>query len=114
MVWNIYFGHLPGISKAYGGVLSALSITYTLTPVLSSFNVSETSNPADTAQQEVLQETDPNAAEPSQIVANVTVKQSEKKRGVGKWVETEEIIALYPGRRERLVLEEREVEGDFW
>ncbi|KAF8529881.1 Metallo-dependent phosphatase-like protein [Gautieria morchelliformis] len=85
-----------GISKAYGGVLSALSITYTLTPILSSFNVSVTSDLADTAQQQVLQEPDANAAEPR------------------KWVETEEIIALYPGRREQLVLEEREVEGDFW
>ena len=35
-------------------------------------------------------------------------------KGAGKWAEKEEIVALYPGRRSQLVLEEREVGGDFW
>lgn len=35
-------------------------------------------------------------------------------KGVGKWAEKEEIVALYPGRRSQLVLEERVVGGDFW
>ncbi|KAF5382177.1 hypothetical protein D9615_004405 [Tricholomella constricta] len=58
-----------GISHAYGGVLSALSIHYTLTPV----------------------------------------GNHEEQR----WVEKEVVSALYPDRQEVLVVDEREVVGDF-
>ncbi|GLB40376.1 putative calcineurin-like phosphoesterase [Lyophyllum shimeji] len=58
-----------GISHAYGGVLSALSIHYTLTPI------------GDDVEQ--------------------------------RWVEKEVVSALYPERQEVLVVDEREVVGDF-
>jgi len=61
-----------GITHAYGGVLSALSINYTLTPVPGDF-------------------------------------PARKQR----WVEKEVIRALYPDRQQLLVVDEREVMGDF-
>lgn len=61
-----------GISRAYGGVLSALSIRYTLTPVL-----------------------------------------GEGEEDGKRWQEREEISAVYEDRREVLVVDEREVVGDF-
>ncbi|KAG6899961.1 hypothetical protein C0993_004862 [Termitomyces sp. T159_Od127] len=75
---RMIMGHTPdfrviiidtGISHAYGGVLSALSIYYTLTPV----------------------------------------GADEEKR----WIEKEVISALYPDTQEILVVDEREVVGDF-
>lgn len=62
---------LIGISRAYGGALSALSIHYTLTPVGS------------------------NAGEQH------------------RWHEREVVSALYEDRQEVLVIEERDVVGDF-
>lgn len=44
----------------------------------------------------------------------MTAEQPKKGRGVGKWVEKEEIFALYPERSTQLVVDERVVEGDFW
>ncbi|KAF8573536.1 Metallo-dependent phosphatase [Ramaria rubella] len=73
-----------GISKAYGGALSALSITYSLTPILSSFPASS------------------------------FIGLAKNGRGRGKWIEREDIVALYPNHKVPLVQEEREVEGDFW
>ncbi|KAG6862541.1 hypothetical protein C0995_000089 [Termitomyces sp. Mi166 len=58
-----------GISHAYGGVLSAVSIHYTLTPI----------------------------------------GADEEKR----WIEKEVVSALYPDKQEILVVDEREVVGDF-
>jgi len=58
-----------GISHAYGGVLSALSIYYTLEPI----------------------------------------GQPEEKR----WLETEIVSALYPDQRDVLVVDEREIVGNF-
>ncbi|KAH9928266.1 uncharacterized protein B0H18DRAFT_1000539 [Fomitopsis serialis] len=61
-----------GISHAYGGVLSALSIEYTLTPL----SHSDSTSPSDT-----------------------------------RWHEREVVTALYPGRREVLANDEREIRG---
>lgn len=61
-----------GISHAYGGALSALSIHYTLTPIL--------------------------------------VEDSGSEQ---RWIEKEVVSALYPDRQELLVIDEREVVGDF-
>lgn len=97
-----------GISKAYGGVLSALSIRYTLTPILSSFQRSD--NQLDIAQQHTWQDD----SVPSTNVTNLITEKPRMGKGAGKWAEKEEIVALYPGRRSQLVLEEREVGGDFW
>ena len=58
-----------GISHAYGGVLSALSIHYTLEPI----------------------------------------GKPEEKR----WLETEVVSALYPDQRDVLVIDEREIIGNF-
>ncbi|KZT73029.1 Metallo-dependent phosphatase [Daedalea quercina L-15889] len=63
-----------GISHAYGGVLSALSIEYTLTPL----SVTDPSSPSE-----------------------------------ARWLEREVVSALYPGRRDILVDEERQVQGAF-
>ncbi|ESK87261.1 serine-threonine protein phosphatase [Moniliophthora roreri MCA 2997] len=60
-----------GISHAYGGALSALSIHYTLTPV------------------------------------------SGSAAGEQKWIEKEVVSALYADRQELIVVDEREVIGDF-
>lgn len=61
-----------GITRAYGGVLSALSINYTLTPV-------------------------PGAG----------------SGGKQRWIEKEVITGLYPDWQELLVMDEREVVGNF-
>lgn len=61
--------HSTGISHAYGGVLSALSIHYTLRPI------------GDDASN--------------------------------RWIEREVVSALYHGRREVIVTDEREVVGEF-
>jgi len=58
-----------GISHAYGGVLSALSIHYTLE----------------------------------------SIGKPEEKR----WLETEVVSALYPDQRDVLVIDEREIIGNF-
>jgi len=63
---------MTGISHAYGGALSALSIHYTLTPIADNDSGS---------------------------------KQ--------RWMEKEVVSALYPDRQELLVVDEREVVGDF-
>jgi len=68
----VYLTPYTGITHAYGGVLSALSINYTLTPI------------ADNASG-----------------------------GKQRWVEKEVVTALYPDRQELLVVDEREVVGDF-
>ncbi|KAF9468023.1 Metallo-dependent phosphatase-like protein [Collybia nuda] len=61
-----------GISHAYGGALSALSIHYTLTPIIDEGSV-----------------------------------------GPQRWIEKEVISALYPDKQEVLVVDERELSGDF-
>ena len=66
------FTHHPGISHAYAGVLSALSVEYSLTPVGSS-------------------------------------EETEKQ----EWEEREIVKAIYEGKEEVLVNDERKVVGDF-
>jgi hypothetical protein len=129
-----------GISKAYGGALSALSITYTLTPVLSSFDVaSPLSLSAETAQHtfrgsvfpadqprstteaypdspssDVQGKTEADAEQGKDARLNVEPGKKGKGKGTGKWVEREEVVAVYPDRRVQLVVDEKQVEGDFW
>ncbi|WVR04071.1 hypothetical protein IAU60_001070 [Kwoniella sp. DSM 27419] len=77
-----------GISSAYGGVLSALEIIYTLTPV-------------DTGDHRQ----DPFMA-PQTHNSNVTITTEGLK---GRFMEREEVHAIYERRRVQLALEEREV-----
>jgi hypothetical protein len=61
-----------GISHAYGGALSALSIHYTLTPIA-----------------------------------------GDGTGATQRWTEKEVVSALYPDKQEVLVVDEREIVGDF-
>ncbi|KAF8514535.1 Metallo-dependent phosphatase-like protein [Hysterangium stoloniferum] len=92
-----------GISKAYGGVLSALSINYTLTPESRSTATVAVDNTANATVSNIVT-----------MDSNSTSTQQSIGKGVGTWKEREHIIAIYPNRREELVLEEREIVGDFW
>lgn len=74
-----------GISHAYGGVLSALSIHYTLTPKSSSSPSSKNKNH----------------------------KHKHDDDDEDKWVEREVVSALYVDRQEIIVTEEREIVGRF-
>jgi len=69
-----------GISHAYGGALSALSIHFTLTPIRSTPN-------------------------------DIPVGGNHRRQQV--WTETEVVTAIYEGREELLVRNERQVKGDF-
>lgn len=67
-----------GISRAYGGVLSALSITYTLTPVIP-----------------LTEDQKPPIFHP-------------KKENLLRWVERENVVAMYEnGKKENIVLAAR-------
>ena len=73
--------HRSGISSAYGGVLSALEIVYTLTAV------SETSGP-DHRQDPFVGST-------------ISVGHT--------YIEKEEVYAIYPERREMITVQTREI-----
>lgn len=106
-----------GISKAYGGALSALSITYTLTPVLSTFNISlppQGSPDVTSRRLEGLAPTSSNVGSHSDVSSTATQDQINKGKGTGQWIEREEVVALYPGHRMQLVVDERQIEGGFW
>ncbi|KAH9481721.1 hypothetical protein JR316_0006248 [Psilocybe cubensis] len=72
-----------GISHAYGGVLSALSVHYTLTPIPNSPNTKQKQN------------------------------QDNEDDHSHRWMEREVISALYADRQEIIVTDEREVVGTF-
>lgn len=80
-----------GISSAYGGVLSALEILYTLTPL-------ET-HPPDHRQDPFLATS--NITERDQVVR--TLKKGKK------YMEREEVYAVYEKRKDVIRIEEREV-----
>lgn len=76
-----------GISHAYGGVLSALDIQYSLTPINDYASMSSVTGTKRAA-----------AMNPSK----------------NRFLEREVIHAIYPSRRVLFVSEEREVVGDYW
>ncbi|GAA6003797.1 hypothetical protein JCM10207_003605 [Rhodosporidiobolus poonsookiae] len=82
-----------GISRAYGGPLSALSITYTLTPP------SSLALP-DALSFGIVDLSDPNPEE--------TLARTPGRGETVKWVEREVVEAMYTGGRETVELDRRE------
>jgi len=80
-----------GITPAYGGILSALRIDYSLIPIKPDHNV----------------ELIVNATDSSQATLDMGTKPS-------KWRELEVVTAIYEDHKQRLATSEREIEGDFW
>ncbi|KAK8861325.1 hypothetical protein IAR55_002144 [Kwoniella newhampshirensis] len=76
-----------GISSAYGGVLSALEIVYTLTPL-------------------DVPKHDGHRQDPLMVSNNVTITGEELR---GRYLEREEVHAIYEKRRKWIALEEREI-----
>ena len=99
-----------GISKAYGGRLSALGITYTLTPIPGTFN--DTASTSDSSP-DLTTPIEANASA-SVIDAAIGASATKKGKGVGKWKEQELVRAIYLDEEVQLVLTERDIEGDFW
>ncbi|WRT65428.1 uncharacterized protein IL334_002371 [Kwoniella shivajii] len=97
-----------GISSAYGGVLSALEIIYTLTPINEKANDGHRQDPL-----MILAKSDV----PKSEVANNLIKGSEsggsgqtvQQTLKGRYIEREEVHAIYEKRRKWIALEEREV-----
>lgn len=91
-----------GITPAYGGILSALDIKYTLTPIESQLqSFTPLSRPFSFFGYSNLA---------SRVIASA--RDNDKSRT--KWVEEEVVTAVYEDRRVELVREAREVVGDFW
>jgi len=80
-----------GISHAYGGVLSALDIVYTLSPITDIGSASSASG----------------SRQPGAKL------MKEEKKKITSYLEREVITAVYPDKRVLLVSEEREVSGAF-
>ncbi|GJJ14829.1 hypothetical protein Clacol_009097 [Clathrus columnatus] len=109
-----------GISRAYNGAISALSITYTLSPILSSFETEIVVSSNSNATTFLANSTE--SYDTTNITStNTTTPQAQTSpsidggRRVGKWKEREHIQALYyPNRVQDLVIDERVIVGDFW
>ncbi|KIJ52500.1 hypothetical protein M422DRAFT_26084 [Sphaerobolus stellatus SS14] len=95
-----------GISKAYGGRLSALGITYTLSPIAGTFSSTSSSDMDATVIS--------NTTSPLNITATELEFTKKQNKGIGKWKERELVRAIYPDQELQLALDEREIEGDFW
>ncbi|WWC59955.1 uncharacterized protein I303_102518 [Kwoniella dejecticola CBS 10117] len=112
-----------GISSAYGGVLSALDIVYTLTPVkdrtegkdtghrqdplmIASFDPSygTSAKKADIVKGEAERQIDANENENENT--NASAETSALK---GRFIEREEVHAIYEKRKKLIVVEEREI-----
>lgn len=98
-----------GISRAYNGALSALSVTYTLTPISSSDRTVTSDSEDKNTTASTLNATE---SDDATAIANITSFTLGKR--TRQWREREHIQALYyPNRQQDLVIEERVITGDF-
>ncbi|KAK6906924.1 hypothetical protein I203_100913 [Kwoniella mangroviensis CBS 8507] len=96
-----------GISSAYGGVLSALEIVYTLTPI-NDKNQGHRQDPF-MAASTMDQDEDKRQGERVNEDEQVDAKPSARGGLKGRYIEREEVHAIYEKRKKWIAVEEREV-----